>query len=75
MALKTGSLMFSVSGLFASNFGISSFFLISEKKSFKSSAVSDSKVGVFFQSDLFSFLILSCQRVKVLLFPKISYRP
>ena len=42
MALKIGSLMFSVTESFESNFGISSFFTIFENKLFKVSAVSDS---------------------------------
>ena len=66
--------MFLVSESFELNFGISSFFTMFEKKFFKVSAVSDPDVSVFqFQSDLFSLWILTCQRVKVLLFPKIPY--
>ena len=55
MALKTGSLMLSVTELFELNFGISSFFTILEKKLFKVSAVSDSDVSIFSFSATFIF--------------------
>ena len=55
MALKTGSLTFSVTELFELNFGILSFFTISEKKLFKVSAVSDSDVSIFSFSVRFIF--------------------
>ena len=55
MALKTGSLMFSVTELFELNFGILSFFTILEKKLFKVSAVSDSDASIFSFSVRFIF--------------------
>ena len=47
MALKTGSLMFTVTESFELNFGISSLFIIFEKKLLKVSAVSDSDASIF----------------------------
>ena len=55
MALKTGSLMFSVTELFELIFEILSFFTILEKKLFKVSAVSDSDVSIFSFSVRFIF--------------------
>ena len=54
MALKTESLMFPVAESFESNFGISSFFTILEKKLFKVTAISNSNASVFSVKFFFS---------------------
>lgn len=74
MALKTESFMFSEAELVELNFGILGLLHLFEKKLFKVSAVSESKVSVFSFSVRFIFSLNTvCQRVKVILYSETYY--